>query len=545
MGRFSFFPVSAVIVIIFLFSLQDAGAGDDMAMLMPQKPSFMLFPYQIPPLRVVPSAGSEYPRLDPEAVLPRSEALVAWMNANVSPRTGLFLSFQVLPEEKKDIYGAMGDAAALPGIVERTIVEDGLDIYDGAVGQIALTAAGGDDNFERARHHLDIYWKGRFEDIVSIRAGYPNYNFVYDPQDPEAVTSLLTAEGRRGFIFRIINAHGNYLVRDPLDGKERIPGTSDSAERLHWEDWKPVAGENAWIAMAAMQLYHKKYYDAGQDVYRAPDRSVELLLAEELARAAMVLQSEIGGIRMAPIGTFRENEFFAASSQGSWWYNQISTENNLSWYSALRMLYRVTNKDIYLQAMSRMEIFFKQVYDPVSHTFYQGMACKDGQWVVNKADFAVDVQTWGILSLGADTIDAWFGDGAAYALWDKAREYSGTYNEQGQLTGVGYTKEQGRVSVEWSAGAIMAARELAVLYCDSRPDLARSAEQDAAQMRAGMELLRRDFPGGVSAYAYSSKRGWIPFGWNSHDRRVMSLASTGWMFFVDKKYNPFRLDGKG
>ncbi len=544
MGRYLSITFAATVAIISLFPLHNVAAREDIPMMMPQEQPMMPFPYQMPvnPGVPVPATGSVVPL--PVPVLPKGDALVAWMASNVSSKTGMFFSFQVLPEEKAEIYGAMGEASSVPGIVERTIVEEGLDIYDGAVGQIALTVAGGEDKLAVARHQLDVYWSGKLESLISIRAGYPNYNFVYDPKDPEVVTSLLTDEGRRGFIFRIINANGNYLVRDPLDGKERMAGFPEAPD-LHWEDWKPVAGENAWIVIAAMQLYHKEYYKADVDQYVAPEGPVELRLAEELARAAMVLQSETGGIRMAPIGTYRENEFYSTSTQGQWWYNQISTENNLSWYSAFRMLYRVTSKEIYLQAMQKMAGFFKQVYDPATQTFYQGMTYKAGVWQVNSSNFAVDVQTWGILSLGAATIEDWFGEGVAYSFWAKAREYSGTCNDQGLLMGVGYTKEKGRVSVEWSAGAIMAARELAVFYRNSHRELAQAAGHDAEQMRVGMELLRRDLPGGQSAYAYSSKRGWIPFGWNSHDPRVVSLASTGWMFFVDKKFNPFWLDGKG
>jgi hypothetical protein len=54
-----------------------------------------------------------------------------------------------------------------------------------------------------------------------------------------------------------------------------------------------------------------------------------------------------------------------------------------------------------------------------------------------------------------------------------------------------------------------------------------------------MEKLRYQISGTQAAYSYSSRRGWIPFGWNSHDPQVMSMASTGWMMFVDAGVNPF------
>ena len=84
------------------------------------------------------------------------------------------------------------------------------------------------------------------------------------------------------------------MVTDPLDGKKTLAGFPGE-DRLHWVDWKPVAGENAWVVIAAMQLY-----------VRHPD-SIELNLSQELARAAMMLQSDCGGIRMAPLGTLSED----------------------------------------------------------------------------------------------------------------------------------------------------------------------------------------------------------------------------------------------
>ena len=87
-------------------------------------------------------------------------------------------------------------------------------------------------------------------------------------------------------------------------GKRPLAGFPED-DRLHWVDWKPVAGENAWVVIAAMQIYHKKYFDAVKGTYAQHPDSVELKLSRELARAAMMLQSDIGGIRMAPLGTYR------------------------------------------------------------------------------------------------------------------------------------------------------------------------------------------------------------------------------------------------
>ena len=139
-------------------------------------------------------------------------------------------------------------------------------------------------------------------------------------------------------------------------------------------------------------------------------------------------------------------------------------------------------------------------------------------------------------------LDTWFGEGSAFKVWQTARARSGVRDQEGSLSGVGYTDEHDRISVEWTAGAILAAREVAKFYSGIHQDRAREAFEDAHNMRAGIESLRKDLAQGLSAYAYSSRRGWIPFGWYSHEPCVLSLASTGWVVFVDAGFNPFYLN---
>ena len=201
--------------------------------------------------------------------------------------------------------------------------------------------------------------------------------------NPEAVTGSLDGKGKRGFIFRIINANGKYNTADPLDGKTYLEGFP-TWPTIHLEDWKPISGENAWVVMSSLQLYYAKYPGADAKQYSInKNPTEEMELAEELARAAMLLQADNGGIRMAPIGTYHEqgNEFY---------YNEISTENNLSWYAAFRMLYQVTDKPKYKQAMENIE-GTKSVWDSRSNTFYQGAHYINGQWIPNDSNFAVDL----------------------------------------------------------------------------------------------------------------------------------------------------------
>lgn len=463
--------------------------------------------------------------------------LINWIKNNVSAETGLPLSFDISEQSKPGIYERMGKADSVDGIIERVIVEEGLVVYDGAVGQIVLTMIGGRDNLTRAFLPVKVYWEGHLGELANLRAGFPQNLFIYDPDNPQAVSSDVNAKGRRGFVFRIINANGKYNTADPLDGKRHVENFP-TWPTVHWEDWKPVAGENAWIVMAALHLYHKKYFDPFRNRYIPNPQAVELKLAEEIARAALLLQSETGGIRMAPMGTYREGE---DRHSGEWWYRQISTENNLSWYAAFRMLYQITGKNEYREALKGIELYLHTVYNEEGRYFYQGMHEEDGRWLANDEHFALDVQTWGIAVLGAEKIDQWLGDGAAYRIWQTAKTSSGVRDTSGNLLGVGFSCEKDRVSVEWTAGAILAAMELKHFYAVSHPEWARETLADAGEMRRGIEGLRRNLDPSTAAYSYSSRRGWIPFGWNSHDPEVLSLASTGWVVFVDHGFNPFFL----
>ena len=468
--------------------------------------------------------------------------LLNWVKFNVSSVTRLPYSFYISEKDKPAVYNHMESSGALKGTIERMITHEGMDIYDGAVYQIVLSMAGGEENLNQASIADHYYWQGAVGDTWNIRAGYPINTFVYDPKNPEAVSSDTSRLGERGFIYRIIDADGHYVVTDPLDGKQSLAGFPDE-DRLHWVDWKPVAGENAWVVIAAMQIYHKRYYDAVNKTYTQHPDSVELQLSCELARAAMMLQSDIGGIRMAPLGTNRsltseeKNNF----TENNWWYNHISTENNISWYSAFRMLYQVTGEEKYKKAMDGIERYLRFVRNPIQGYFYQGAYLIHGQWVISNENFALDVQTWALACIGPKNLDVWFGDGAAWAMWQAGRKHSGVYDQQGNLLGVGYTDEHDRISVEWSAGAMVALSELTAYYKVKDQDIFVKALADKFAMRMSMDSLLFNISQNLAAYSYSSRRGEIPFGWNSHDPQVMSLASTGWMIFVDAGFNPFWL----
>src|SRR6185503_17209674 len=280
-----------------------------------------------------------------------TDPLLQWMKTNTSATTGMPFSFEIMGDKKK-VYERMGPAESTTGIIERTIVDQGISIYDTALWQIALASTNDAENVARARRPLEYYWKGKLEDFTNIRSGSGGQIFIYDPALPRLVSSDLSKEGERGFIFRIFNANGKYLSADPLDGKtsyEHFP----NFKMIHWEDWKPIAGENAWVVMASLHLYNQKPAEERAE-------AMELKLAEELARAAKILQADNGGVRMAPLGTYfhllevpmglkdeeiaaildeqakdvKQEKMRAAESVGGfpeyhrWYYEEVATENN-------------------------------------------------------------------------------------------------------------------------------------------------------------------------------------------------------------------------
>jgi hypothetical protein len=463
----------------------------------------------------------------------------------------------------------MGLQYSTTGIIERTIVDRGISIYDAALWQMVLAQTHDPQDLMMAHQLVEYYWKGALNEFSNIRTGSGGQIFVYDPRHPRSVISDIDQKGARGFIFRILNAAGEYRATDPIDGKTYYQDFPNDT-RIHWEDWKPIAGENAWVAMAAMHLLKQQ---PPEDRHS----SDELNLAQELARAALYLQARNGGIRMAPLGTYYHLLGISAGSSDAqiaqdldlnakrfkqaiteppqelerlgaidyppyhtWYYQEISTENNLSWYAALRMLYQVTGQAQYLDAMGHIEQYLKSVWASRKKIFYQGAHEIQGVWVPNREPFASDVQNWAIVVLGPQKIDEWFGEGSAYAIWHSTKALAGIYGAN-SLEGVGFTQEKDRLSVEWTAGAILAVRKLAAFYALTHPDWAAEAARDGISMRWGVDRYRFSIRPNEEAYSYSSVRRWIPFGWFSQNVPVLSLASTAWIVLVDKSIDPFEL----
>ncbi len=502
------------------------------------------------------------------------EKLIHWLKSHLSPQTKLPYSFFIPEGKKPSVFSSLGRPDSITGVIERNIVREGLVIYDCALWQIVLTLLGEGEDLELASIPIQYFWEGKLREFIQIRAGYPQQPFVYDLSHPQLVSSNLSDYGKRGFLFRIINANGTYLMSDPLDGKTSIRGFPNG-DMIHWEDWKPVAGENAWVVLASLHLFHKKYFNPQTQRYEAFENAVELRLAEELARAAIILQAENGAVRMAPLGTYynpmvrlleetdNPEEVIKAIDQYTlrappldfhkrrpsdypeeyrWYYYEISTENNLSWLAAFRMLYQITFKKEYQKAISGIENYLKKAWNKNRNFFYQGMHYNQGQWIPNTKHFASDVQNGVIMVLGPQWIEETFGEGTAFQLWLTTKRESSFVNEHKELMGIGFSHEHDRLTVEWTAGAILAVRQLASYYEKNHPSWAEELKKDAQSMRKGIERFKYTISSDETAYSYSSKRGWIPFGWFSHVTDVLSLSASCWVILVDQNINPFVLE---
>jgi hypothetical protein len=204
----------------------------------------------------------------------QGSGITNWIIGNKSDITGLPYSFQIPADLKQAVFLAMGAASDPNAIIERGITDKGLVIYDGAASAIFLISTGDPKNLETAFVPLKYYAAGS---VIGQNIIAKSSDFVYLQNNPNA----LTQNNTHGFIFRIINADGRWAMADPLDGKTRLAGFPEQ-DAIHWMDWKPIAGENAWVVMQALQ-----YYNANSTSQNA---EISLNLAEDLARAAILLQ---------------------------------------------------------------------------------------------------------------------------------------------------------------------------------------------------------------------------------------------------------------
>jgi hypothetical protein len=450
------------------------------------------------------------------------DGLIQWMRNNVFI-DGMPRSFE-LPEDPKErrafLDSLHADNGKWEAVIEGIIIENGLSIYDGSGRQMALTFAGDPQSMASADIYTNTLASGSWGALKDIRA----YYVKGDGEHPFRYGDRKTVvPPKNSYFFRLLSPswQQTYEGQTFMQG---YPVPSYKPGLLVWPDWKPITGEQAWVMMGELQKAYVKY---GHD-HQAIINSKEFKLAVSLVPALKAMQSDMGAVYHDPSGTDGKDP------------HDISNENNFSVYAALRMLHEITQDKEYLTMMAGIESYLKEKGMSPDGFLWQGGFYRDGNFTATE-DFAVDVQTWGILVLGPKKIDEMYGEGTALRMWQKTKELAGYYDENKQFRGVGFTRGHDVLSAEWTSGAVTAVLELALDYQDKDPQIFKELMQDVVSMLQGIESLRVATPKGIG-YLYANKSTHIPFGW--WGRRLPSLASTFWVDLLYQGKNPTKLGGE-
>jgi len=359
-----------------------------------------------------------------------------------------------------------------------------------------------------------------------------------------------SGEELNGHLWKYLATKGSPFIKEVVEKDGKITYKlvdQESGETISWPFWQALSGENAWVAMGALQDYT---HDHGKK--KIDSRDERIRLAQQLANTALYLMADlgenedgeaVGAIRMGPKGNYHE------SGDEEFYYNTISTEHNLSWYAALRMLYETTNDKKYLTAMNKIKNYIKSAYDQDALTFRRGMGYENGEWSFDTV-FATDIQLWAILLFGAKEIDSWVGEESAYQLWEETKKKAGVYIGN-RLRGVDFTDskklESGRdpmISIEWTNFAIMALRELAKSYPKHRFDLKWYADEMADHLETLAVPIKDDKEMKNSrSYPYATARDDTGHDWETQDPLVLAAISAAWTILRERKFNPFHLGG--
>jgi len=433
---------------------------------------------------------------------------------------------------------------------EMMLTNNGLNLYDGAVREIALALLG--HAKEAIAYELEYLIPGKTLQLASIRGSSTCVGITYFGQcsDDNSTGACgfcyggndgsqkgVSLDSKHAFFFRMVGDVWSYTGTTDLRCSEKnIPWI--------WNDWRPVAGENAWLNLIGP--LQTAYINAGKNANSVDDSSSAVQLSVQILDAIKTMIMPNGAIAYAPYNTWdQDNEALGGTS---------SVENAASTLAGLKIfaqfLTEKTNtqyKNLIPQIqdlITKVTNYLKSAYNPSLGYFVQGGSYTKTGWAWNSdpnSSFAVDCQTWVMSVLGAPTIDGWFGNGTALKIWQKTKETGGWgYDSKYQtVLGVGFSYNQKAdvLSGEWSFGAVNMLRIFAKQYNS------QALFYEAEDIRQALDdyLTTHDNAISSDVIKYSSKRYYIPFGWWANP--IPSMASAGWAVFVDSNYNPFVLGG--
>mmetsp|Transcript_40456 Transcript_40456/g.99340 ORF Transcript_40456/g.99340 Transcript_40456/m.99340 type:complete len:791 (+) Transcript_40456:140-2512(+) len=516
-----------------------------------------------------------------------------------------------LDEGAFDPFGNRVELDSIIAVQERTLTNMGLNLYDGSLWQIALCLEGLCDFADiYERNVLYPSTTGANKDIggiIDIRGDSQQYKYgakqvagsaLEKVPLPGNVTRVPAKDGipeeravkdiAGAFFYRMIAP--KYAMRDPLLGDYsnsfRTPYPNNDtttkwnrAGMLHMNDWKPITGENVWAAIIGplQKLVIKNATRGGVRKFKtfeeAPD---EVQLALSILPALVEMVSPLGSLYHCPAGT----EMFPPDPDEK---TNVSNENNISGYAAVRMLYELLHNRTdgaptdarLVRALAQVKHIYVEMHkwfmsehlagkiNGTNIVYQGGHISFDGVYepepLNGTAGYAVDCQTWVLATLGAKAYDGKYGAGAAYDTWQKVKELSGYYSKDGALGGVGYTYADPKLprsdrvwSGEWSYGAVLLARTLAADYRaagDSAKAAALDADADSMVAEMDKPMQRCDnlkwCGGGLKqedgSYLYANSRFFISWGWYANP--IGATSSTAWKIFTDHHYHPFVLGG--
>jgi hypothetical protein len=373
-----------------------------------------------------------------------------------------------------------------------------------------------------------------------------------------------------------LNGNYGYQWRASPYGPDQDPAQYwNYAGEIHWNDWKPITGENVWGAILGplqhMFLNNCSNVPKFGTFVKAP---YEVQLAVSILPAAIALQSPLGSMYHCPLGA----KMYPPDPDEA---TNVSNENNFSSWAAFKAFafvldYFYTGGDTTLdnakatvaKLLKGLDNWFANYLVPIpiageNVVSQGGHVTFDGKYEPQDGDqaFAVDCQTWGLLVVGQKRFDAAYSSKGitAYSVWQSAKKLAGYYID-GKLAGVGYTtsgSDSNKPDVwsgEWTWGAVFMCRKVAAEYkAAGRPDYATSMLADAASMVSFMKqpvTPCADDPvwcpgGGLvlpdGSYLYANKRFFIPWGWYANP--IGATSSTSWAVCNDFNYNPFMLGG--
>eukprot|EP01128_Nolandella_sp_AFSM9_P010103 TRINITY_DN6932_c0_g1_i1.p1 TRINITY_DN6932_c0_g1~~TRINITY_DN6932_c0_g1_i1.p1 ORF type:complete len:719 (-),score=179.21 TRINITY_DN6932_c0_g1_i1:81-2237(-) len=514
----------------------------------------------------------------------------------------------------------------IEAIQERALTHVGLNIYDGGVWSISLALAGLSD-------FVDIYTRNvlltsstganvAVGGLKSIRAWEPNPDpesppdpFYYGKDQitnenigqvtmPANLTFIRFMDGCEcasagccpqeglneipgNFFYRMIGP--KFILDDPLQGvygdvwrAEPFGPNPDPAQSwnaagiAHWNDWKPITGENVWAGiLAPLQVDFIRNCSNVMDFSSFEEAPHSVQLAVSLLKASDALLSPLGSMYHCPEGTkmyppdpdeatnvSNENNFsaWAAYKALQWFLQEYYTGGDPVLDEAKEINDRLVQglDDWFAKYLMPNKLVGEDVISQGGHVSFMGdYEPQDGD-----QGFAVDCQTWGLLVEGAKRFDASYGSKTtAYEVWQATKKLAGFY-VNGELAGVGYTipngyngtAYQGDVwSGEWSWGAVFMARKLSMEYATfGKTQWANDLMADVDSMVKHLTMEVNPGPDGLwtpggglkqidGSYLYANARFFIPWGWYSNP--IAATASTGWAQFYAYKYNPFELGG--